>query len=233
MIDLYFWTTPNGYKPLILLLELGLEYRLKPIDIAKGEQFAPEFLAISPNNRIPALVDHTPKDGDQPIRLFESGAILEYLADKTGSFLPQETRERYQVLQWLYWQMGGLGPMAGQNHHFSQYAPQKIDYAIKRYVGETGRLYGVLNKHLVGREWIGGAYSIADIAAWPWIRSHKKQGQNLEDFPALKAWFERIAERPATVEAYKIGASITASQDMTDPQVFEKLFQQDTSTVKP
>lgn len=233
MIDLYFWTTPNGYKPLILLLELGLEYRLKPIDLAKGEQFAPEFLAISPNNRIPALVDHIPKDGGQPIRLFESGAILEYLADKTGRFLPQETRGRYQVLQWLYWQMGGLGPMAGQNHHFSQYAPQKIDYAIKRYVGETGRLYGVLNKNLVGREWIGGAYSIADIAAWPWIRSHKKQGQNLEDFPALKAWFERIAERPATVEAYKIGASITASQDMTDPQVFEKLFQQDTSTVKP
>ncbi|MGH6928702.1 MAG: glutathione S-transferase N-terminal domain-containing protein [Dongiaceae bacterium] len=202
MIDLYYWTTPNGHKITIFLEETGLPYRIVPVNIGKGDQFKPEFLAISPNNRIPAIVDHEPADGGAPISVFESGAILQYLAEKTGRFLPADPRSRVEVTQWLFWQMGGLGPMAGQNHHFSQYAPERIPYATDRYVKETNRLYGVLNKRLADRPFVAGTYSIADMAAYPWIVPYKNQGQRLEDFPHLKRWFEAIRGRPAVIRAY-------------------------------
>lgn len=203
MIDLYYWTTPNGHKITVFLEETGLEYQLHPINIGKGEQFAPEFLEIAPNNRIPAIVDRRPADGGQPLSLFESGAILEYLADKSGKFLPKYGRERYVVLQWLYWQMGGLGPMAGQNHHFRNYAPERIDYAVERYIKETARLYGVLDKQLEDNDYVAGSdYTIADMAIWPWVKPYAKQGQDLEDFPSVKRWFERVGERDAVKRAY-------------------------------
>ncbi|MEW6463970.1 glutathione S-transferase N-terminal domain-containing protein [Ectopseudomonas khazarica] len=204
MIDLYYWTTPNGHKVSILLEETGLEYSVRPVHIGKGEQFAPEFLKIAPNNRIPAIVDHAPADGGEPIALFESGAILEYLADKSGQFLPSETRARFEVLQWLYWQMGGVGPMAGQNHHFVRYAPEPIPYAIERYVKETARLYGVLDRQLAGREYVAGDYSIADMAIYPWAKLWEMQRQRLEDFPNMAAWLERIGARPAVQRAYAL-----------------------------
>jgi GST-like protein len=205
MIDLYYWTTPNGHKVTIFLEETGLEYNIRPINIGKGEQFAPEFLAVSPNNRIPAIVDHAPLGGGQPISVFESGAILLYLAEKTGRFIAKDIRGRVEVLQWLFWQMGGLGPMAGQNHHFGTYAPEKIPYAIERYQKETNRLYGVLNKRLADRAFLAGDdYTIADIASYPWIVPFERQGQKLEDFPNLKRWFEAIKARPATIRAYDI-----------------------------
>jgi GSH-dependent disulfide-bond oxidoreductase len=202
MIDLYYWTTPNGHKVTMFLEETGLAYRIIPVNIGKGEQFDPAFLKIAPNNRIPAMVDHEPSGGGVPISLFESGAMLLYLAEKTGQFIPSDIRGRAEVLQWLFWQMGGLGPMAGQNHHFSVYAPEKIPYAIDRYVKETNRLYGVLNKRLADREFVAGDYSIADMASYPWIVPYERQGQNLDDFPHLKRWFEAIKARPATVRAY-------------------------------
>ncbi|MEE3635457.1 MULTISPECIES: glutathione binding-like protein [Pseudomonas] len=213
MIDLYYWTTPNGHKITLFLEETGLPYRIHPINIGKGEQFAADFLKIAPNNRIPAIVDHDPADHQAPLSLFESGAILLYLAEKTGHFLPKDLRGRQETLQWLFWQMGGLGPMAGQNHHFSRFAPEKIPYAIKRYVDETARLYGVLNKRLADRPFVAGAeYSIADMAIYPWIVSHQWQSQNLDDFPALKAWFERIKARPATQRAYALVEKINPPQ---------------------
>lgn len=216
MIDLYYWPTPNGHKITMFLEEAGLEYRILPVDIRAGDQFKPEFLAIAPNNRMPAIVDHAPAEGGEPVSLFESGAILLYLAEKTGQFLPADLHGRKTVLEWLFWQMGGLGPMAGQNHHFNMYAPEKIPYAIDRYVNETNRLYGVLNKRLEGRAYIAGdAYSIADMACYPWIVPHEYQGQKLEDFPHLKAWFERIKERPATVRAYAKGEEYR-NQPMTE-----------------
>lgn len=212
MIDLYYWTTPNGHKISLFLEETGLPYRIHPINIGKGEQFAADFLKIAPNNRIPAIVDNDTADG-QPLSLFESGAILLYLAEKTGKFIPQDLRGRQEVLQWLFWQMGGLGPMAGQNHHFNRFAPEKIPYAIKRYVDETARLYGVLNKRLADRPFVAGeAYSIADMAIYPWIVSHKWQEQNLDDFPHLKGWFERIQARPATQRAYALVEKINPPQ---------------------
>ena len=204
MIDLYYWTTPNGHKISLFLEEAGLPYKVHPINIGQGEQFKPDFLKIAPNNRIPAIVDQNPTDGGAPISLFESGAILLYLAEKTGQFIPKDLRGRQEALQWLFWQMGGLGPMAGQNHHFSQFAPEKIPYAIKRYVDETARLYGVLDRRLADRPFVAGeAYSIADMAIYPWIVSHKWQSQRLEDFPHLQRWFNSIKERPATVRAYE------------------------------
>jgi len=215
-LDLYYWTTPNGHKITIFLEEAGLPYNLYPIDINKGDQFTPEFLAISPNNRIPALVDPTANDGDKSLSIFESGAILEYLADKTGTFLPQSGAARYDVLQWLYWQIGGLGPMAGQNHHFSQYATEKIPYAINRYVNETSRLYGVLNKQLADKSFVTGEYSIADMASYPWIRSYEKQGQNLNDFPNVKAWFERMSARPAVIQAYAKADTMNSSSAVSE-----------------
>ena len=217
MIDLYYWTTPNGHKITIFLEEAALPYRIVSVNISKGEQFKPEFLAISPNNRMPAIVDHKPKDGGAPISVFESGAILVYLGEKIGKYLPNGFRDRVAVTQWLFWQMGGLGPMAGQNHHFSQYAPEKIPYAIERYVKETNRLYGVLNKQLADREFVAGRYSIADMATYPWIVPHERQGQKLEDFPHLKRWFEAMRERPAVKRAYArakdINTAPTVSED--------------------
>jgi GST-like protein len=205
MIDLYYWTTPNGHKVSLFLEEAGLPYEVHPINIGQGEQFKPDFLKIAPNNRIPAIVDQNPTDGGAPISLFESGAILLYLAEKTGKFIPQDLRGRQEALQWLFWQMGGLGPMAGQNHHFSQFAPEKIPYAIKRYVDETARLYGVLDRRLADRTFVAGdAYSIADMAIYPWIVSHKWQSQKLEDFPHVERWFNHIKQRPATVRAYEL-----------------------------
>ena len=204
MIDLYYWTTPNGHKISIFLEEAGLPYTVRPIHIGKGEQFAPDFLAIAPNNRIPAIVDHAPADGGAPIPRFESGAILLYLADKTQRFVPQDLRGRNDALQWLFWQMGGLGPMAGQNHHFGSAAPEKIPYAIDRYVRETARLYGVLDRRLADREFVAGDYSIADMASYPWIVSHAKQQQDLGDFPHLRRWFDTIRARPAVQRAYAL-----------------------------
>lgn len=233
MIDLYYWTTPNGHKITMFLEEAGLAYAVKPVNISQGEQFAPDFLKIAPNNRIPAIVDHAPADGGAPVSLFESGAILLYLAEKTGQFIPQDLRGRQMCLQWLFWQMGGLGPMAGQNHHFVQYAPEKLPYAIDRYVKETSRLYGVLNKHLSdGRDFIGGShYSIADMACYPWIVPHERQRQDLQDFPALAGWFARIAARPATQRAYALAATINQAPTV-DAKAHAVLFGQDARTVR-
>jgi len=203
VIDLYFWPTPNGLKLKLFFEESSLPYRAIPVDIGKGEQFRPEFLKISPNNRIPALVDHEPPGGGAPLSLFESGAMLLYLAEKSGKFIPSDVRGRADVLQWLFWQVGGLGPMAGQNGHFRVYAPTELPYAIDRYSKEVHRLYGVMDRRLAEREFLAGAYSIADIACYPWIVPHEPQGQNLDDFPHLKRWFDLIAARPATQRTYE------------------------------
>ena len=216
MIDLYYWTTPNGHKITIFLEEAGLPYSIRPVNISKGEQFEQEFLAISPNNRIPAIVDLEPADGKGPLNVFESGAILQYLAEKTGKFLPADLRGRTETMQWLFWQMAGLGPMAGQNGHFNSYAPEKVPYTINRYVKETERLYGVLDERLAGREFIAGAYSIADMAAYPWIVPHERQGQNLKDFPDLKRWFETIQRRDAVQRAYAVAKTINTVPTVTD-----------------
>src|SRR5450756_688907 len=205
MIDLYSWPTPNGHKIHIMLEETGLPYRVHPVNIGAGDQFKPEFLKISPNNKMPAIIDHAPSDSGDKISVFESGAILVYLAEKTGKLLPKDMRGRKTVLEWLFWQVSGLGPMAGQNHHFSAYAPEKIPYAINRYVNETNRLYGVLDRQLAKTDFVAGAYSIADMAAYPWVVPYERQGQTLEDFPHLKRWFHAIHERPATVAAYAKG----------------------------
>lgn len=232
MIDLYYWTTPNGHKITMFLEEAGLEYKIHPIDIGTGAQFEPEFLAIAPNNRIPAIVDHAPADKGAPISVFESGAILHYLADKTKRFLPAELRARTQVMEWLFWQMAGLGPMAGQNHHFNVYAPEPIPYAMDRYTRETARLYAVLNKRLEGRDYIVDEYSIADMACYPWIVSHADQKQDLADFPHLKAWFERIQQRPATQRAYAIVKDYEQTTSVRDERSRAILFGQDASSIK-
>jgi GSH-dependent disulfide-bond oxidoreductase len=203
LIDLYYWTTPNGHKITLFLEEAGLAYNIHPVDISKGDQFKPEFLAVAPNNRIPAIVDHAPAGGGAPIAIFESGAILLYLAEKSGQLLPGDLRGRVEVLQWLFWQVGGLGPMAGQNHHFGTFAPERIPYAIDRYVKETARLYGVLDRRLADRAFVAGEiYTIADISIYPWIVPYERQRQNLGDFPNLKRWFDALAQRPGTVRAY-------------------------------
>ncbi len=202
MIDLYYAATPNGLKMTMYLEEAGLDYRLIRVNIGKGEQFAPEYLRISPNNKIPALVDHAPADGGAPLSMFESGAMLQYLADKSGFGLPRDPRARLEALQWLTWQVAGLGPMAGQIGHFNIYAPETVPYAIDRYTRETSRLYGVLDKQLRGRDFIAGEFSIADIACYPWIVPHEGHGQRLADFPGLLRWFEAMRARPATVKAY-------------------------------
>ena len=216
MIDLYYWPTPNGHKITMFLEEMAMPYTIVPVNIGKGEQFRAEFLAISPNNRMPAIVDHTPLERGAPISVFESGAILLYLAEKSEHFIPNESRGRVEVLQWLFWQVGGLGPMLGQNHHFTRYAPEKIPYAIDRYLNETNRLYGVLNTRLADREFIAGTYSIADMACYPWIVPYELQGQRLEDFPHTKRWFEAIKARPATVQAYEKGAAFSSSATLSD-----------------
>jgi GSH-dependent disulfide-bond oxidoreductase len=216
VIELYYWTTPNGHKITIFLEEAGLPYRIVPVNISKGAQFRPEFLRISPNNRIPAIVDDAPAGGGRPVSVFESGAILQYLAEKTGKFLPQDLHSRIEVMQWLFWQMGGLGPMAGQNHHFGQYAAEKIPYAIDRYVNETNRLYGVLDRRLTDREFVAGDYSIADMASYPWVVPYERQGQKLDDFPNLKRWFETIRARPAVVRAYELAKKINVQPTVSD-----------------
>jgi GSH-dependent disulfide-bond oxidoreductase len=232
MIDLHYWTTPNGHKITIFLEETQLAYRIVPVDIRAGDQFHPDFLKIAPNNRIPAMVDHDPSEGSTPVSMFESGAILLYLAEKIGRYIPRDTQQRADVLQWLFWQMGGLGPMAGQNHHFVQYAPEKISYAIDRYVNETNRLYGVLNRRLADRDFIAGAYSIADMAAYPWIVPHEKQRQNIEDFPHLKRWSATIRERPAVKRAYALAADINTKPNIDDDSR-KLLFGQTATSVKP
>jgi GST-like protein len=217
----------------MFLEETGLKYTIHPINIGAGDQFKPEFLAFSPNNRMPAIIDHAPAGGGEPVKIFESGAILIYLAEKTGKFLPSDIRKRFDVIQWLMWQMGGLGPMAGQNHHFSGYAPEKLPYAIDRYVNETNRLYGVLNRRLADRAYVAGDYSIADMAAYPWIVPYERQGQKLEDFPHLKRWFETIKARPATLRVYE-GEKETNSnlgKTFTDEQK-KVLFGQTAAVVK-
>ena len=216
MIDLYYWTTPNGHKVLIFLEEAGVPHRVLPVNISKGEQFAPDFLRIAPNNRIPAVVDTAPADGGAPISIFESGAILQYLAEKTGQFLSADVRGRVEIMQWLFWQMGGLGPMAGQNHYFVQYASQSIPHAMDRYVNETNRLYGVLDKRLAERDYIAGDYSIADMAAYPWIVPHKRQKQNLDEFPHLRRWFGTIGARPAVKRAYERAREINRQPVVSD-----------------
>jgi GSH-dependent disulfide-bond oxidoreductase len=216
MIDLYFWTTPNGYKPLMMLEETGLAHRLVPLNISKGEQFAPAYLAIAPNNRMPAIVDHAPADGGEALALFESGEILLYLAEKTSAFLPADLCGRHDTLQWLFWQMGGLGPMAGQNHHFAHYAPEKLPYAIERYVKETQRLYGVLERRLEGRDFITGEYSIADMAAYPWCLLWQRQGITLAEYPNIGGWLERIGARPATQRAYARGKALNTVPTVTE-----------------
>jgi GST-like protein len=202
MIELYFSSTPNGLKLKLFLEEGGLQYRLVPVSLSKGEQFKPEFLAISPNGKIPAIVDQAPKDGGAPIAMFESGAIMLYLADKIGRLIPSDVRGRNEVLQWLFWQVSALGPMAGQAGHFKIYASEPVPYALDRYTREVRRLYGVLDQRLQNREFVAGEFSIADIACYPWIVPHRSHGQNLDEFPNLKRWFGKIAARPATIRTY-------------------------------
>lgn len=233
MIELHYWTTPNGHKVTLFLEEAGLEYRITPVHIGKGEQFEADFLRFSPNNKIPAIIDSKPADGGEPITVFESGAILLYLAGKTGQFIPKDLRGQVQTLEWLMWQMGGLGPMAGQNHHFAHYAPEKLPYAIDRYVKETSRLYAVLDKRLKGREFIlGKQYTIADMASYPWIIP-ERQGQTLDEFPNLRRWHAAIRARPATVRAYAKAKEINPAPRVPHTDAERKiLFGQDRSVVK-
>ncbi|RYZ10097.1 MAG: thiol:disulfide oxidoreductase [Myxococcales bacterium] len=238
MIDLHYWTTPNGHKITIYLEEVGLPYRILPVNISKGDQFKPEFLAIAPNNRIPAIVDHEPSGGGAPISLFESGAILLYLAEKTGKLIPQDERGRAEALQWLFWQMAGLGPMAGQNGHFNHAAPEKIPYAISRYERETARLFAVLDKRLQDRDFVAGGgrgeYSIADIASYPWTKNYVRLNQKIEDFPNLQRWQRAIAARGATERAYALVETINPSKAAAPLTEEERqlLYGQDASTVK-
>ncbi|WP_332775507.1 glutathione binding-like protein [Polaromonas sp.] len=232
MIDLHYWPTPNGWKISIMLEECGLPYRLRPVNIGKGEQFAPEFLAISPNNRMPAIVDHAPAGASEPVAVFESGAILIYLAEKTGRFLPADGHGRYQALQWLMWQMGGLGPMAGQNGHFLLYAPEKLPYAIERYGKEVNRLYGVLDAQLArtGAYVAGTDYSIADMAIFPWTRTHKAQQVELADFPHVQRWYDALFQRPAVKRGLDLGKELRAPA-LTD-EARQALFGQTAQSVR-
>ncbi len=225
-IELYYWPTPNGFKITIMLEECGLPYEIKPININKGEQFAPSFLKIAPNNRMPAIVD--PKGpGGKSISVFESGAILQYLGRKTGKFYPTDERTRVAVEEWLFWQMGGLGPMAGQAHHFRNYAPEKIEYGINRYTNEVNRLYGVMNERLADHEYFAGEYSIADMAIYPWVRPYKNQGQDLAEFPHLDAWFKRVQARPAVAIGVKVAEELRANSNLaTDKEAQAVLFGQ-------
>ena len=238
MIDLHYWPTPNGHKITLFLEEVGLEYRALPVNIGKGDQFKPEFLKIAPNNRIPAIVDDQPSDGGPAISIFESGAILLYLADKTGKLIPQDIRGRTEALEWLFWQMAGLGPMAGQNGHFNHAAPQKLPYAINRYERETARLFAVLDKRLEGRDFVAGPgrgeYSIADIASYPWTRNYARLNQDIEQFPNLKRWQAAIAGRPATERAYALGEKVSPPKPpvpLTDEER-KLLYDQDAKTVR-
>jgi GST-like protein len=232
MIDLHYWPTPNGWKASIMLEECGLPYTLKPVNIGRGEQFSPEFLALSPNNRMPAIVDHDPPGGGAPVAVFESGAILIYLAEKTGRFLPADLRGRYATLQWLMWQMGGLGPMAGQNGHFLLYAPEKLPYAIDRYAKEVNRLYGVLDAQLArtGHYVAGGEYTIADMAIFPWIRTHKAQQIALAEFPQVERWYNTLFERPAAKRGLDLGKELRPPK--MDEEARKALFGQTAQSVR-
>jgi GST-like protein len=224
-IDVYYWPTPNGWKITIMLEECGLPYNVIPVNIGKGDQFKPEFLAISPNNKMPAIVDPD-GPGGQPISVFESGAILQYLGRKIGRFYPTEERARVEVDEWLFWQMGGFGPMLGQTHHFRIYAPEKIPYAIDRYTNEANRLYGVLNTRLADREFVAGAYSIADMAIMPWAKLWERQGQNLDDFPHVRRWLDTLLARPAVERGLQVNSQDRATTNLQDPTVQKVLFGQ-------
>jgi GST-like protein len=238
MIDLHYWPTPNGFKNTIMLEECGLPYRIVPVNIGTGEQFKPAFLKISPNNRMPAIIDHDPAGGGEPVPVFESGAILQYLAEKTGRFLPKDLRGKYEVLQWVNWQMGGLGPMAGQANHFNMYAPQfnpveQLTYGQRRYSNEVNRLFGVLNKRLADREFIAGTYSIADIACWPWVVGFRNFGQTLDDFTNLKRWFEKsVGERPAVVKGKSVGLELRPKPGINTDEQRKILFGQTAQVVR-
>jgi GST-like protein len=237
VIDLYYWPTPNGWKVSIALEEMKLPYETKYVNIGRGEQFEPEFLAISPNNRMPAIVDHDPPGGGEPVSVFESGAILIYLAEKSGQFLPADVRGRAHVLEWLMWQMGGFGPMLGQNHHFNIYAPEKVPYAIDRYVKETSRLYGVLDKQLADREWICGDYSIADMACWGWVVPHDRQGIDLDQFENVRRWYDAMKERPGVQRGFSVGLEIRRAMSQSqqggmDEEAKKVLFGQNADTVR-
>ena len=224
-IELYYWPTPNGFKISIMLEECGLPYTMIPVNISKGEQFTPEFLKISPNNRMPAIVDPD-GPGGRPISIFESGAILQYLGRKTGKFYPKDERARVEVEQWLFWQMGGVGPMAGQVHHFRNYAVETLTYAINRYVNEVNRLYGVMNLRLKDREYIAGKYSIADMAIVGWANGWQRQGQDIKEFPHMKRWLDTMKARPAVKRGMALGIELRQGIDMKDPKVQGVLFGQ-------
>lgn len=232
MIDLFYWPTPNGWKVSIALEELGLPYTVRPVDITRGAQLEPEFLALNPNHRMPAIVDHAPADGGAPITVFESGAILVYLANKVGRLGGATPRERIEILEWVFWQMAGLGPMLGQLRHFKAYAPEPIPYAIERYQNEADRLFGVIDRQLTatGREYLAGEYSIADIASYPWARGHKVYGIDLTRFPAVAAWIERIKARPAVVRGMAVGRELVRKE--LDEQAKKVLFGQTADTAK-
>lgn len=232
MIDLLYWATPNGHKISLFLEESGLPYRIVPIDITQGAQFAPDFLRVSPNNKIPAIIDHAPTAPGltSPVTLFESGAILLYLAEKSGRLLPTDPQQRLVALQWLFWQVGGLGPMAGQKSHFANYAPEKVPYALTRYQNETARLYAVLNRQLADRDYIAGAYSIADIACYPWIENYACVGQDIAPYPHLQRWLHRMAQRPAVRRAWAIRVDGTTPGPLQD-DAWRRLFAQDATCV--
>jgi GSH-dependent disulfide-bond oxidoreductase len=225
-IALHYWPTPNGHKITIMLEECGLPYEIIPVNIGKGDQFKPEFLAISPNNRMPVIVDPD-GPGGAPISVFESGAILQYLGRKTGKFYPRDERRRVEVEEWLFWQIAGLGPMAGQAHHFRNYAPEKIPYGIDRYTNEVNRLYGVMNRRLADHDYLAGDYSIADMASYPWVRPYKNQGQDLAEFPHLERWYQRMRARPAVAKGVKVGEELRSRYDLaTDRGAQAVLFGQ-------
>ncbi|WP_437571320.1 glutathione S-transferase N-terminal domain-containing protein [Sorangium sp. So ce542] len=224
MIDLYYWPTPNGWKISIMLEETGLPYKLIPVNIGRGDQFKPEFLAISPNNRMPAIVDHDPPGGGAPISVFESGAILLYLAEKTGQLIPSDVRGRYEATQWLMWQMGGLGPMTGQAGHFSQYAPEKIPYAIERYTNEVRRLYGVMDKRLADRPYLAGEYSIADVASFPWAMLYERYGVSADELPNFKRWIDAVRARPAVARGLAAGSELRNPSQSLDDEAKRWLF---------
>lgn len=228
MIDLYFWPTPNGYKVTVMCEEVGLKYNVIPVNIGAGDQFKPEFLKISPNNKMPAIIDHDGPDG-KPLAMFESGAILMYLAEKTGKLMPSDTRGKYNVIQWLMFQMGTVGPMLGQAHHFRRYAPEKLEYAVNRYTNEAKRIYNVIDKRLSEAPYLAGDYSIADIATYPWLVPHSMQGQNLDEYPNLNRWFAEMRERPAVKRGFAVMADVIErmrqqAQQRPDPKSWENLF---------
>jgi GST-like protein len=224
-IDLYYWPTPNGWKITIMFEECGLPYKILPVNIGKGEQFKPDFLAISPNNRMPAIVDPEGPDG-KPISIFESGAILQYIGRKTGQFYPADERGRVEVDEWLFWQMAGFGPMLGQTHHFRMYAPEKVPYAIERYTNESNRLYGVLNKRLEGRDYICGAYSIADMACIGWAKGWEKQGQDLKQFPHVARWLDTMLARPGVQRGLAVASELRKPPEQRTPEEHAILFNQ-------